>query len=103
MKVTKTQILETLEEFSDQRAILIKGEVVDIYSFSAEALDCAATNIVLQIKTESSEGEEAIGFAEWLIENHMSFDGFGGWTGKINTSHYGSKSSDLYNLYKSKK
>lgn len=58
-------------------------------------------------ETESAalpeEGDDAILFAEFLNKNHMAFDGFGGWVGKINTNHYGSSSKQLYSLFKQRK
>lgn len=44
---------------------------------------------------------EAILFGEFLLENNMSPDGFGGWGGgSINTNLYGNKTEQIYNKFK---
>ena len=54
-------------------------------------------------KHDISSSEVAVAFANWLIKNNMRPDGFGGWSGRINTNYYGSKTEDLYKLFEKEK
>lgn len=65
--MTKEQIFEILEEFSDQKQDLINGSQVEMYTFSLDALLCAAQNISY---TESESTPPASRQEEW--EKSMS-------------------------------
>lgn len=44
--------------------------------------------------------EVAVAFAEWLLSEHASFNGFGGWNMKrYNVNLYGSSSEDIFNYW----
>lgn len=58
-QITKKDIFETLEEFCREKQSLLDGKSVDAYTFSVEALDCAATNIHARYTQPGKGVEEA--------------------------------------------
>jgi len=55
------------------------------------------------VSAQVSLKDHAVGFAEYLNKNLMSFDGFGGWVGKINTNAVGSSSDKIYDSWPGRK
>jgi len=62
--MTKEQIFELLEEFSDQKQYLIDGNKVEMYTFSIDTLLCAAQNIAY---TMSESTPPASREQEWIM------------------------------------
>lgn len=83
------QIIAALRKFvSMHETGLLPNRVV--YEEGKKALESLGTN------------NDAIEFGEFLRKNNMSPDGFGGWSGDINTNLHGSTTAELYLVWRSR-
>ena len=96
----------------DQKVEKLAGDYADHHSFRVpydgtknfyddKDFKCSKAGFIAGYKAAvKNKVSETIEFAEWLLKNNMSPNGFGGWGGgRLNVNYYGSKTSDLYKIF----
>lgn len=97
------QELKELNLYLDALSVQTEKDAGSLWTHFTDKFEAFKKRLLSESAALPEEGDDAILFAEFLNKNHMAFDGFGGWVGKINTNHYGSSSKQLYSLFKQRK
>lgn len=98
LSVVETILSEQLDEA--KKEIIRLKSLINSQSKEGEELSKEEIAVIEKMADETYAGSEAIIFAEWLRENNMRPNGFGGWVGEINTNFHGSSEIKLYRLFK---